>query len=290
MTGDSPRAAPPWYLAGVSPTAPLALVREAFGTAGEKRFLLARALYRAALGPHWGHLVLAFAYMKRLDDLVDEDPEPARALELLREHRRFIASVYAGATPAGDPVAPARFAWPFLAWDRDRGAALRAPLERLLRTMEFDTLRRGRVLDAAALDTYVLEVGASVTDLLGPLLMPGDALPADFVTAASRAYLGADAVIDVRHDLALGLVNIPREDLARHALDPEPSHPRLAGWIAERAPLLATEFDRALAGGRRLDGWSARVLAQLYLATKRRHLARFLARERGAGSGQAAAA
>jgi hypothetical protein len=270
--------------------APLELVREAFRAAGEKRFLLARALYRTLLGRHWGHVVLAFAYMKRLDDLVDEDPEPDHALAVLREHRRFVASIYAG-EPADDGLTvPARFAEPFLVWDRDNGAPLRPGLERIMQTMEFDTRRRGRSIDARALDAYVLELGAGVIETIVRLLGPSIELPREFVMAASRAYLGADALMDARHDLALGLVNIPGEDSRRHGLTPDAADPGLAAWILERGPRVLAEFDQALAWGRRLDRWSVRLLARLYLTTKRRRLCRFLAQEATSRTDQAAAA
>ena len=50
-----------------------ALVREAFVSAGEKRFFLARILYRMVFGPDWQQAVLGFAYFKYLDNLVDDE-------------------------------------------------------------------------------------------------------------------------------------------------------------------------------------------------------------------------
>jgi hypothetical protein len=263
----------------VSTAAPLVLVREAFGAAGERRFALQRALYRTLLGADWGQLVLAFAWLKRLDDLVDENPDAGRALEILAEHRELVARVYAG-EPIGDVLdGPARFAVPFLVWDRGRGSRLRSGVERLLATMEFDTCRRGRVLDAATLAAHERELGATITCSLASLVAPTDTLPAEFVAVASIAYLRADALIDLRHDLALGIINISREDLVRHAVAPDPAEPGLHAWVAEQAAVVLEHFERALALGRQLDRWSLRLLATLYLSTKRRGLRRFLARE-----------
>ena len=272
----------------MSTAAPLGLVREAFGAAGERRFVVQRALYRALLGADWGQVVLGFAWLKRLDDLVDEDPDAGRALAVLAGHRDLVARVYAGVPIADALDGPARFAVPFLVWDREQGSRLRTGVERLLASMEFDARRRGRVLDAAALAAYERDLGATITCNLVRLIAPTVALPAEFVAIASAAYLQADALIDLRHDLALGIVNISREDLARHAIAPDPAEPGLREWIAERGVRVLADFERAIALGRRLDRWSLRLLATLYLSTKRRGLRRFLARE-AVGRAQAAA-
>jgi hypothetical protein len=49
-------------------TAPLSLVREAFEYSGEKNFPLALMLYPTVFGSEWRSAMLAFAYLKCLDD------------------------------------------------------------------------------------------------------------------------------------------------------------------------------------------------------------------------------
>jgi hypothetical protein len=171
------------------------LVREAFGAAGERRFALQHALYRAVLGADWGQLVLAFAWLKRLDDLVDEDPDASRALAVLAEHRALVARIYAGEPIDGALAVPARFAVPFLVWDRAQGSRLRSGVERLLATMEFDAGRRGRVLDAAALAAYERELGATVVCTLADLIVPGIAGRRNDYPAKSTESSLSDAVL-----------------------------------------------------------------------------------------------
>ncbi len=267
------------------------LVREAFAAAGEKHFFLARVLYSTLFGAQWGQPILGFAYLKCLDDLVDEDLDSGRARALLAAQRRFIANIYAGGgTIAGSLRPPERFGHPFFCHDRQRGAPLRATFESIIATMELDTRRRGIPLSAAALDAYVLALGGGVLRFLMHFAAPDVELPASFVELASRAYLYADALIDVEHDLAFNLINVPMEDIARWGLALDASDPRLRAWVEYRAAQVLADFDAAMAQARQLERWSLRLLAALYLSAKRRKLLRFLARSGIEPMHQAAAA
>jgi hypothetical protein len=268
---------------------PLALVREAFEAAREKHYLIARTLYPAVFGAEWRSAILTFSYLKCLDDLVDEDPDPQRALATLDRQRVAIERGYSGGLPATS-AGPERFGMPVFARDRHRGGSLRDPVEAILDSMEFDTRRRGEQLDAAALDAYVLDLGSRVFDLFSRLTASCSALAEDLVAEGSRAYLYADALIDLQHDLALGVINVSREDVSRHALCCRPGDARLQAWIAERAPAVFAHFARALAQLRTLPGWRLRYFLVLFLANKQRKLRRYVAALSAAEGRQAAAA
>ena len=258
---------------------PRQLVREAFVTAGEKRFGLARLLYATLFGADWGHAILGFSYMKCVDDLVDEDSDATRALGTLRAQRRFIEDIYAGqAVPRELPV-PERFGYPFFCFDRARGAPLRSTFETILDTMEIDTRRRGVFLSALDLDAHMTAVGREVFRFVLRFAAPDAAIPQAFIEHASRAYLFADALIDLRHDLRFGVVNIPIEDVERNAIQLHPADTALRRWMEARSRQVLNDFRSALMEARRLEHRSLRLLARLYLCTKRRNLLRFLVRE-----------
>ncbi len=256
-----------------------ALVREAFDASGEKHFLLARALYSLLFGRDWGQAILGFGYLKCLDDLVDEDPDVERALAVLARQTDFIRRVYEHDRIDRSLVPPERFGLPFFVYDRNSGGRLRHSFEAILATMEFDTRRRGVVLDEAELDAYFVELGSAVLRFLVFFGAPGFDPPPAFMATASRAYLIADSIIDVRHDLRLGVINLSREDVERFGLTLEAEDPLLLEWMKERAGAVLELFSEALSHGRRLDRRSLRFLSKLYLSTKRRKLCRFLARE-----------
>jgi hypothetical protein len=265
------------------------LVREAFKAVGERRFFLARLLYSIIFGRHWKQAILGFAYFKYLDDVVDEDPDAGRALAVLAAQRRLIQDVYAGGTVAEQRGTPERFGVPVFVHDRRIGAPLRPAFETILSSMERDTRRRGTLLSAEALDAYVREVGESVFRCLLYHAAPDVDLPPGFIALASRAYLHADALIDLRQDLACGVINVSAEDVERYGLSLDAADPGLRPWIEQRAPQVLDELAGAFAEGRRLPSWSLRLLARLYLSSKRRGLRRFLARE-GLGRADHAAA
>lgn len=254
-------------------TADLALVREAFALSGEKHFGIARRLYPLVFGRRWRETILAFAYLKCLDDLVDEDADAGRALATIARQRTLIAAAYGDAEPPAARATIERFGLPVFAADRARGGALRAALETILASMELDVRRRGRRLDAAALDAYVLELGGAVFAVFTSLAGPGARMPPALVAAASRAYLYADALIDLRHDLAFGLSNVPAEDGSFDAADGR----AVDAWIAGRAPAVLADFAAFDAQLGSVRPWTLRAFVGLYLAAKRRKLRRFLA-------------
>jgi len=273
LTGEEPERG----MCGSAMMVPVTLVREAFEHAGEKYFPLARILYPTVFGAEWRSAILAFAYLKCLDDLVDEDSSRHRALTALARQRALMARVYRGQAARAGQRLPDRYGVPLFRRDYCQGGALRPHLTAVLRSMEFDTRRRGKRLGKARLDTYVLELGASVLQLFAALAAPGTALPTGLIRDGSRAYLYADALIDVRHDLALGVINVSREDMARYALSGRGDDPRLAIWIVRRAPAVLRQFERA---GRHLYAVRPRRLGlfiAVYLAGKRRKLRQALA-------------
>lgn len=258
-------------------TADSALVREAFHLSGEKHFAIARLGYPLVFGARWREAILAFAYLKCLDDLIDEDPDHERALAMLADQRALIARAYAGAAPGHRAAVPERYGLPVFHADRARGARLRRPFEAILASMEFDTRRRGVQLDAAALDAYVVDLGSAILVLFAEIAAPGVALPAAVLCEGSRAYLYADALMDLQHDLRLGVVNVPRgEGDWRAWAAADGDAPRRA-WVAARVPRVLEHFAAARRHFPGVQPWTLRAFLALYLAAKRHKMRRFLA-------------
>jgi hypothetical protein len=269
---------------------PLVLVREAFDSAGEKHFRLARFFYSILFGRNWMFAILGFAYLKCLDDVVDEDVDTNRALGVLARQKRLIDRAYGGESVRESLPSPERFGLPFFLYDRAHGNRLRTAFETVLSSMQFDTRRRGRLIGAAALDAYVVQLGSTVFRYLQHFAAPEATLDDRFAAVAARAYLYADALIDLRHDLRLGIVNVPEEDIVRYRLSLDLDDPHLRAWMARRAAFVLEQFEQALGLARRLESRPLRLLSRLYLSTKRRSLHRFLAGERLAAGAHAAAA
>ncbi len=254
------------------------IVREAFGAAGERRYLLSKMFYTGVFGRRWEAALIGFAYLKCLDNAVDEEPDAVKALAVLASQRELIAREYAGASVGNTCAAVERYGHYFFQYDRTHGVWWRSLIETILETMEFDVRRRHVAVARAALDSYVLTLGEAVIRYTANFLAPGYPLHESFVRSASRAYLYADSLIDLEHDLRFGVINVPAEDVASWKLDLGAPNGRLRDWTASRVPIVFELFAEALAEASRLNGLRARWLARLFLSRKRNRLARFLQR------------
>jgi phytoene/squalene synthetase len=256
------------------------LVLEAFETSGEKNYLLSKLFYSALAGSEWGFALLGFAYLKVLDNAVDEDPDAYRALRLLTSQREFIRGVYSGREVRDELPALDRFGYHLFRYDRDSGSYLRPFLEKFIETMEFDVNRRNRILSEVDLDGWAVDVGEAWLEYLGHFAARGQRLPKSFLERTSLAYIWADSIIDVENDLRYGIISIPEDDIKRFGLTLDPSDPRLDSWISAQSEKVMGYFESALAETRRLKSRRMRILTLLYLKRKRRSLSRFLERKR----------
>jgi hypothetical protein len=260
----------------VVPPLPPGLFERAYHLAGEKRLWLARRLYPRLLGPAWEYALLAFAYLKLFDNDVDEDADAVRAGDAFAAHRALAERSYAGAPP--DPSLPfvQQLGAHVFAFDRANGSPLRGFLSDAVESMAIDIARRGKLLSQAEIDANLHLGGGGTVRGIAWFAAPGLVLPDALVNALCDAYMHADTLIDLEHDLAFGLINVPAEAVARGV---DPLHPdaRLAAWAQEQARLCEARFDAALGRLPEIESRRLREVARLMLQTKRRKLRRFLA-------------
>jgi hypothetical protein len=260
----------------VIPPLPPGLFERVYAAAGEKRLWLARAAFPFLLGPAWQYALLAFAYLKLFDNLVDEDADSVRASDAFGTHRALAARIYAGEAPSPAlPVVQQIGAFVFQ-FDRTNGCPLRRHLEDAVESMAIDIARRGKLLSEAEIDANLHLGGGGTLRACVWFAAPDLELPESLVNAICDAYMHADSLIDLEHDLAFGLINVPAEAVARGV---DPSHPdeRLAQWARDEARRCRASFDAALDRLPEIPSWRVRALARLMLLTKRRKLRRFLA-------------
>ena len=256
------------------------MFREAMQASGEALPLAKKLSYALLFGADWRYSMLGYAYLRCFDDIIDAEKDEATSLELMAEQRRFMDAAYEGASEQGEVGVPARYGLPFFAWDRERGAPLRAQFEAFLDTMEFDIARRGRVLSTAEIDGYVLKTGYAFLRCLAYFATGKPELPDPCLDLGSRAYLHADALMDLEEDLAVGLINIPRGVIEEYAIDLEKPEAGLERWRAVRIGEVLEYFRQARTTIPLIDGLSLKVLYWHYWRRKKRRFLRFL-RQRG---------
>ena len=258
---------------------PREVLLEAARESREKNFGLSRIVYALFFGREWSWAMLGYAYMKVLDNVVDEDEDVARARAALAEQRRILDAAYAGEMEPGGLASPERYGVLFCLHDAERGAGARPHFEAMLDTMEFDIERRGKVFSRAQIEAYFRDVGAATMRYLAHFVSPELELHDAFVHEASTAYLHADSMIDFEKDLHFGVINAPREDVEEFGIDLTPGAARSTAWMAARAPAILASFERAFAELRRVPSARFRMLARLYLGKKRSHLVKLLGKK-----------
>jgi hypothetical protein len=206
--------------------------------------------------------------------VVDNGEDEASSLALITTQRGFMDAVYEGTPGQQQVVGPARYGLPFFVWDRDKDTHMRAQFEAFLDTMEFDVRRRGRVPSAKELDDYVLMTGHAFLRCLSYFATGELELPDPCLDLGSRAYLYADALMDLEEDLAVGLINIPTKVIEQYAIDLEAPAAGLERWRPVRAAEILGYFRQARATIASIDSLSLRLLYRHFLARKKRRFLR----------------
>ena len=260
------------------------LFRDAMRASGEPLPLQKKLFYAVLLGKDWRYSLLGYAYLRFVDDVVDNGQDAAVSSELMTEQRAFIAAAYDGTLEQDEVVVPARYGLPFFAWDRGKGSPLKALMEAFLDTIEFDIRRRNQVQSASELDDYVLTTGHAFLRCLAYFATGKPEMPDPCLDLGSRAYLCADALMDLEEDLAVGLINIPAEVIEEYAIDLGKPEAGLERWRPVRAAEVLEYCRQARATVNLIDKLSLRLLYRFYLGRKKRRFLRFLRQSGLAGA------
>ncbi len=178
----------------------------------------------------------AYAYFRWLDDALDRPEHSAvDRIALAARQADLIERAYAGASPTQLGIEE-RWLTHLIGSDPDPTSGLATYIRRLFSVMDFDARRRGRLISAAELDAYTLDLAIGVTEAMHYFI--GHDKPAPQGAWRYRAVIGAHIthmLRDTVDDLAAGYYNIPREVLTAHGLAPNDvdSAPYRA-WVATR--------------------------------------------------------
>jgi hypothetical protein len=277
---------------GVRSSAESEQLRESFRRVGEKRYALARPGFRLLLGRDWRAALLGYTFLKALDDHVDEERDRDAALAWTADRRARFRDAYAGrrAAPSADPEARRIDAdgRAFARYDRSHGAPLSEWVEQELDIIQGDVANRGTAMEKLDdLEAWAVDAGRPI--LLAMAWFQAVPLAPAYVDLASRAYLVADSLIDLKQDLAYDVIKIPREVIARYEIAwrrSETGHgktipfpqPAIDRWLEDYAPTVVGYMDDTFRALRSLPSPRTRALHRMMLGQKRGRLRRFLAR------------
>lgn len=194
----------------------------------------------------------AYAYFRWIDDVVDVSSQSdEERLSFISGQRRLIDNLYDQETVA--ELAPEEeILEDLINNDRGENSGLQSFIRNMFAIIEFDSLRKGRLISEGELDWYVNTLSKSVTD--GLLYFIGNGNP--YPESENRYQAGIAAHIshllrDMHQDDADGFINIPREYLEERSISHEDVHdPAYKDWVRKRVELARELF---VEGKRYLD-------------------------------------
>jgi hypothetical protein len=215
----------------------------------------------------------AYAYFRWVDDILDahedDPPETTRTARIgfLERQKALVECCLQGETPVGVNRHEALL----IRLLQSRAAtndALRTYVDQMMRVMEFDARRRGRVVSAADLDQYTCWLATAVTEAMhyflgGATHRPHDEARYSAVTGAHILHMLRDTYVD----LSAGYFNIPREVLDANSIGPtDVTADAYRDWVRDRSELARTYLDVGRAYFQQIESWRHRLAGLAYVA------------------------
>lgn len=214
----------------------------------------------------WGTLLLSraqardvaavYAVCRLADDLVDDQPDPARAE---RDLTGFAESFFAawGGADTDDPVLAAA------AEVVTRRGIPRHCFDRFFAAMALDLTRTSWASWAELRDGYMEGSAAVIGEMMLPILQPRSTAAFEPARSLGLAFQLTNFIRDVAEDLDRGRVYLPADELAAHGADPwlRRVTPQWRRFLAAQIVRNRQLYDEALPGIELLPRRSARCVA-----------------------------
>jgi len=215
----------------------------------------------------------AYAYFRWVDDTLDAPDhrpvEEARRdrIGFLERQQALLERCLCGDAPA-DVAGNEAMLVDLLQPGRGPRDALETYLRQMMRVMDFDVRRRGRLVTAGELEQYTAWLATAVTEAMHHFLGDGTYEPYDetrylAVTGAHILHM----LRDTYADLDAGYFNVPREVLQANRIRPtDVDTDAYRSWVRERTRLARTCLDAGRTYFQRVDSWRHRLAGLAYIA------------------------
>lgn len=186
----------------------------------------------------------AYAYFRWIDDVIDiSSRSDEERSAFIKRQKELIDHLYGNYRP-DDLALQEQILADLIHNDRGEDSGLQSFIYNMFAMIEFDALRKGRLISQSELNWYIDTLAKSVTD--GLLYFVGNGHP---YPDESRKYLAGTAahithlLRDMHQDITDGFINIPREVLEEHNISHnDHDNPHYRAWIRERVKLARTYF------------------------------------------------
>ena len=181
----------------------------------------------------------AYAYFRWVDDTLDEGKvEAAERIAILERQKSLLEKCYRGASLQAATLEE-QMLIQLVQQDREKNSGLQSYLRNMMQVMEFDAIRRDRLISQAELNEYTRWLATAVTEAMHYFIghccySPHDETRYLAVTGAHITHM----LRDTYDDLHAGYYNVPREVLEAGHIQPHDlqSHAYRA-WVRSRVQL-----------------------------------------------------
>ena len=210
----------------------------------------------------------AYGYFRWVDDLLDADSGTESERRIFLERQMYLLEQsYRGNFPRTSNVQE-KLLIDLIRHDQAENSGLQSYLRNMMRVMEFDAQRRGKLISQAELDEYTLWLATAVTEALHYFIGNGDFAPLDETRylAVSAAHI-THMLRDTYDDLLAGYYNIPREVLEANHIDVQDINSKAyRAWVKNRVSLARDYFSAGRGYLARVQNLRCRLAGFAYTA------------------------
>ncbi len=210
----------------------------------------------------------AYGYFRWVDDSLDSDVlSDVQRTALFERQEYLLEQCYLG-TPPSDVDLEENMLIELVAQDPDRNSGLRLYLRNMMKVMEFDVHRRGRLISQRELNQYTRWLASAVTECIHYFVGHNDFSPQDPTRylAVSAAHI-AHMLRDTFDDAQLGYYNIPREVLQANHIGPlDVESDAYRAWVKSRVDLAREYFKAGKSYFARVENPRCRLACFAYVA------------------------
>lgn len=210
----------------------------------------------------------AYGYFRWVDDVLDANTgSPAERRAFLERQRSLLESCYQGAA-AADAGPQERLLVELVQGDHEKNSGLQLYLRNMMRVMQFDAGRRGRLVTEAELNEYTRWLAVAVMEAIHHFIGHDEYSPHDETRylAVSAAHI-THMLRDTFDDLQAGYYNVPREVLEQNHISPADVHsPAYGAWVRGRVELAREYFEAGRRYFARVQNARCRLACFAYIA------------------------
>ena len=210
----------------------------------------------------------AYAYFRWVDDTLDaEAATPSERRAFIERQKSLLQRCYRGDL-APDATLRGNMLVELVRRDREKNSGLQSYLRYMMQVMDFDAVRRGRLVSQLELNEYTRWLSTAVMECIHHFIGHDDHSPHDEgrYLAVAGAHI-THMLRDTFDDMRVGYYNIAREVLEQNHIGPLEVHSvAYRSWVESRVQLARNYFSAGKEYFTGVQNWRCRLACYAYIA------------------------